>query len=704
MKGGKLYVGIDLGDRTYSVNAVKSQDNSNHPVRLPGQQGNTPILSAVGRRKDGEYELLREYEEYDPAEFETILANFKRKPETLQTGTQEMVNYETGIKEMLSLTLGNALTCRAICDLAIECEEIVFCIGYPTNWTEKDVSFFHNILNCSILGNTQQLHTLYGKPIRVLEERESTAAFIYARTYKEKLGIDKNTCVLVLDFGSSTVNVTALTIGKRNTLYNSGHNFFGGRMVDCLIADYYISQLTNQERSLIKALDECNRGIATSLILLEACTAKEKLMTSKTVKLVTSIFPNRSVRLTGEILDELLEKPLASVAKKFHLISESEQSMFGTRSWKKILTDYLAWEKKQIFNAGIQPGLVIAVGGGSLFSYTRRICEELFTNVEFFDAGNATSIISKGLALAGKREDRSKEFNRDVENFLTKKMPKLIRAEIPALANAVSESVADYICDKIIIPQFINWKNGVAGYSTLNVTSKKITEACAGAGFSNGIQKDPKIQEKIRDWSVNKLGVSVAGELSSICSKYNVRGFTLDKLNIMKTPTISIDGGDVLGSAFDFVGTVVGVVIGFIAANLSGTALILILEILYLLIPGLAMMIIEIIMLIPGGPVILAGIVGVAAFKLIRRNWDEIRDIVMERICNAVFPNFLRNAVSENRIRNSIDSKRGEISQKIKNSISSGKNADDIAKQISDSISKQISLKLDEIRFALESK
>lgn len=703
MEGQKLYIGVDLGDRSYGVDAVKTSDNSITPVMLPGQLRNASILSAVGKCKNGGYVLLREEDEYDPDEFSDILVNFKRKPTAMQYGAQEMIDYETGVKEMLRLTLGEDQTRRAICDLAWDCEEIVFCIGYPTNWTEEDVSFFHSVLERSILGNNRQLQTLYGKPVRISEERESTAAFIYARIKREEFGINKNTCVLVLDFGSSTVNITALTIGGRNTLYNSGHNYFGGRLADCLIADYYISQISDQERSFIADLDRLNRGIATSLILLSACAAKEKLTTNQKVRMETSILPY-SLLLTREIFDKLLEKPLAPIVRKFHLLPENALEEFGARSWKQILTDYLAGEKSDLSNAGIRPELVIAVGGGSLLADTQKICGKLFTDVVFLDASDAASIISSGLALAAKREDQSRAFNRDVDDFLVNKMPMLIKAEIPTLANSVSDGITDYMCNKIIIPRFIKWREGNIGYSTLNATSRRITEACESKQFTKGIQEDPTIQKEIKDWSINKLGVSVAGELSVICSKYKIQGFALSALNVMKTPSISITGRDALGSVFDIVGTVVGVVTAFIAAYLSGAALMLVLEIISLFLPGLAMLIFEIVILIPGGPVILAGAAGVAAFKLIRSSWDEMKDDMTDRICDADFPVFCRKAVSENRIKSSINSKRDEIRQEIKDSILSGRNADDIARQISESISKQISLKLDEIRYAMEVK
>lgn len=170
----------------------------------------------------------------------------------------------------------------------------------------------------------------------------------------------------------------------------------------------------------------------------------------------------------------------------------------------------------------------------------------------------------------------------------------------------------------------------------------------------------------------------------------------------MKTPAISIDGGAVVGGVYDLVGAIVAVVAGLIAASLSTSALIVVLEIVAVFLPGLALAIAEIIAVIPGGLVILAGIAGVGVFTLITSSWEAFRSEIINSISGAEIPVIMRKAVSENRIRSSVLSKKDDIKKTIKDSISSRENADKIASQIKESIAKQISLKINDIRYALE--
>lgn len=727
----KLYIGIDLGDRTYSMNGVKNSSNEIIPIRLPGQTANAPILCSVGVRKDGRCELLRREDSYSPSDYSRILVNFKRRPTSIGKNSPMMQNYRFGVKTMLQLTLTDENTARIIHDLANGCSEIVFCIGYPTNWSEQDVKVFRSVIGESVLGDVDGLHALYGKPVRVQEERESTAAFIYTRANKDQFGIEKATKVLELDFGSSTINVTALTIGGNETMYNSGHNFFGGRMVDCLIADYYMRQLSVEELALIEDLDRNNHGAATRLLLLEACSAKEKLTASTTVRVVTD-FIDRRVSITREIYASLLEQPMAPRVSQFDLLTDIELNEFGSRSWREILVSYLKQEKDILEKKRIVPEIVIVTGGGALLPDIQDACRLIFVNhlapddetkkrtswlgrlmgkivgsggkqdkhISFLDAGEATSTISKGLAMAAKRVDQSADFNRAVEEFTNRKLVALIKAEIPSLADKVCGRVTDLICEKAVIPRLLEWRSGE--YSTLDSTTSAIGRYCASNEFSKAVQSDPTIREAIKLWSEESLGRSVAGELSSICRQYNVKGFTLDTLNVMKTPAISIDGGAVVGGVYDLVGAIVAVVAGLIAASLSTSALIVVLEIVAVFLPGLALAIAEIIAVIPGGLVILAGIAGVGVFTLITSSWEAFRSEIINSISGAEIPVIMRKAVSENRIRSSVLSKKDDIKKTIKDSISSRENADKIASQIKESIAKQISLKINDIRYALE--
>lgn len=700
MQNKTLYIGIDAGDRTFSMDAADEATGQLSPVMLPGQRNNTPILSAVGCKKDGTFELLQSGQPYDPEMYSEILVNFKRQPSAVSA--EELDQYKRGLHQMLKLTLADEATAHTISDLARNCSEIVFCVGYPTNWSMEDVKLFQKMIDSSILGDRVQMEKRLGKAVRVMVERESTAAFIYAREHQKELGISRKDYVTVVDFGSSTINVTSLVIGARNTQYNSGHNFFGGRLVDCLLADYYLRMIPEEELHQIEELDRLNDRTASSLILMAASEAKETLNRSGVARIYTDFA--RPVKIDKETFVQLLDQPLARAVERFGLLSDTELKTFGDRSWHTILTQYLHAEKSNLENEDISTDLFIAVGGGALLEEVRAICGQVLPGVRFLEAADTTRTISRGLALAARRADRSAAFHQDVEDFLNNKMTKLIQAEVHTLANNVSGDIADYMCDRVIIPNMKRWKRNEAGYTTLNVTSRRIASYCSSTEFSRSLQSDAKIQRTIKEWSENRLGHAIAGELKMLCDKYGVKGFDIDKLNVMKIPSVTIDTSAPVAQVLEVLMNLVGMIAGVIAASISTSALIIVLEIVALFLPGLAAAIAEIIALIPGGLVILAGIAGVAVFRVFTQGWESVRSEIMDNIADFNIPGIARLAVMDSVIENSINKNRTQISAEIRKSLEGAENAGNIAKQINSEVHAQVTNKLDEILYAYESK
>lgn len=703
-----LILGIDIGDRTFSADAVKLKRDIIVPVALPGQQGNLPILSAVVRTKDGQYVLIRDEQEMDSSKLSEVLVNFKVRPSSVPADSPRGIAYRQGVFKMLELTLTREPTLQTIRDLAGGCEKIVINVGYPTNWNDLDVGIFRTILEDSVLGDREALAELFGRPAEFTLERESTAALIYARSHQKELGIGRKTNVLALDFGSSTVNVTALTVEGRCTLYNSGHNFFGGRMADCLIADYYLSQLSEKELLHFEDLNRLNGGVAFSLLMMAACRAKEALTRQTSARIITDIFPDKAVRFTRRDFDRCLDKPLEPIARRFSLLpapGKIEPDMrFGSRSWRQILTDYLTSEKEKLAGIGFAPEAVIVTGGGSLLPETQKICNNLFKNVSFMNADNASSVISRGLALSGKREIMSRDFNRQVDQFLDGKLPGIIETRVPSLADSVSGAMADMMCSQVIVPEILMWRDGRPGYDTLDDATRSISAICARSEFTESIQQDKNISSSICTWCTDDLGPAIALGMDGICKKYGVEGFELEDLNILKSADIEIDGVSAVGIdiILGVLGAIVSLVSGLLAAMISPIAVTLVLAFISVFMPSLALAIAEFIVMIPGGPVILAVVAGVAVFRLIIEGWEAFKDTIAKKLSSAHIPEWIRSMIPDNLITNSIRKNRSSILFKIKENITGEGNTASLSRQIHETIRRQVEAKLNEIRYALE--
>lgn len=721
------YIGIDLGDKTISVNEVKGGiSNSITDVCLPGQRTNEPIQSAVGYLRSGEKLLAHRFHDVAPEHFSKITANFKRCPTSLtkmgeneieslfgsvsrtwsrqkNLNTPEMLMFRDGVKDLLDIVLKSDVTTDAVANLAKSCCEIVFCVGYPTNWNDYDRMIYERIVRLSILGEYEERGSFGGKPMRLVFERESTAAFVYMKLFSNKLyKIGKSDKVLLLDFGSSTVNVTALTTDSRKTLYNSGHNFFGGRFIDCAISEYFLEQISGEDREMLEMLDRNSNGAMTRLLMLAAGEAKENLSDgTQNAARIAVLDIKKTVKLTREILDMLLSRQIAPIVRKYKLIPSCECDKFGTMSWKEVLESYLRQEKTMLSQKKIIPNTVILTGGGALLYTVQDICRDVFGETQMLDARESTKTISKGLALAAKQADLSAQFDSDIREFIDNRLEKVIEKEVPSLAKPMSVDIAAYMCDELIIPELIRWRDGFC--PTLDAATERIKCRCTAGEFQNNLKNSRAVNNTVKNWSINILGNAIAGELEKICIKYSVKSFKVGDLNIINVPSINVSGTSVIPAAeMDFLANILAGITGIVAAVIAPGLIILILEIIAIIMPGLAAMIAGIILAIPGGIFILAGIAGIAAVRLIRAGWMSVRDDVLNGISKTNIPEIARKAVSEMKIRNSVNEGKGEIEKKIYESMTSPDNVRNIAKQTGSALVGQINAKMDEIRYILE--
>lgn len=721
------YIGIDIGDKTISVNEVKGGvSNSITDVHLPGQKANEPIQSAVGYLKSGGKVLAHRFHDVVPEHFLKISSNFKRCPTSLtkigeneieslfggvsriwprHTGlnTPEMLMFRDGVKDLLDIVLKSDVTGGALAGLAQSAGEIVFCIGYPTNWNECDRMIYERIVRLGILGRYEECESFGGKPMRLVFERESTAAFVYMKLFSNRLyKTGKSDKLLLLDFGSSTVNVTAMTTDSRTTLYNSGHNFFGGRLLDCVIVEYFLEQISAGEREMVEMLDSSNNGVASKLLILAAGEAKENLSEAgQSAARIAFLDIKKTVKLTREILDMLLNRPIAPIVRKYRLIPSGECDKFGGMSWKEVLQSYLRKERAALSQREIIPDTVILTGGGALLYAVQDICRDVFGEIQMLDARESTKTISKGLALAAKQADRSAQFDSDVREFIDKRLTKVIEMEVPSLAKPMSADIAAYMCDELIIPELIGWREGLC--PTLDAAAGRIKDKCTADGFEEKLKNSRAIKDTVKNWSINILGGAIAGELEKICIKYSVKNFKVGDLNVINVPSINVSGTAAIPAAeMDFLANILAGITGIVAAIIAPGLLVLILEIIAVIMPGLAAMIAGIILAIPGGIVIIAGIAGIAAVKLVRHGWQSVRGDIIRGISETNIPEFARKAVSESKIRSSVIEGKSEIEKKIYDNMTSSDNVRNIARQTGTTLAGQIDAKMDEIRYILE--
>jgi hypothetical protein len=272
----KVYIGIDIGDKTLTMDAVIDNNDLPISVTLPGGKfhGSEDILvtsvgyltvKAAGSKDALDRTILVDsISTYKPVELKYILSNFKARP---TTDTTRYETYKTATRLMMNKVFASPQLVSAIHTYVQNGAAPVYCFGYPTNWSKKDVAMMREVIDGVNLP----------VPGEIIFERESVAALVtLGSDLASGLSVNKNDCVLMLDFGSSTLNVTAVNLSSDNPLYNSGDNWFGGRLLDCSILNKFLAKCSDSDREKIQACNRSNNNMATSILLMDACSLKEK--------------------------------------------------------------------------------------------------------------------------------------------------------------------------------------------------------------------------------------------------------------------------------------------------------------------------------------------------------------------------------------------------------------------------------------------
>lgn len=733
----KTYVGYDLGDGETITDLVTLEsgrsttktvfDNMTMPDTIrPGQA--MPTIFAYD--ETGEV-IFSQTISADPEAVKNIIVNFKRCPSDLlghgstapsaeqidfirkssdwpaasvwaEGNTQEMLNFKNSIIAFTNAIFTDSNYVNRLRSAAQNSEEIVFCVGHPTNWTELDIAIYELILKNSILG----LGKYEGKKSSIIMEAESRAAFLYSKDVEAFGKLPKGSSVLLIDVGSSTIDITAMTAASNNHQYNSGSNYLGARSIDFMIRDWYLAKIQSQPAmwSMYQSLVKSNPTIPNALTL--SCRrAKEELYSSTNGMSVIhfGLFPG--VRLVAEELDNVIdETPIARILKETINLNDRECALMGDKSWKKLFKEFLSEKKSEMTRQGIKTGCVILTGSASKMPFVPQIVLEVFNEVSSdslkYDM-DPSRTISKGLALVGPSNEKSKAFQDDLNQLIDEKLEKIVEANIPALGKEMGTVISSILTPKMK-QHILSWRSG--NIDTLNAMNRKIRSDCSEANLTQLLSSNPTYIKTIEDWLKNKVGKDIAVELKGLCDKYGVRDISIDDLNIMTMPKISI--GDIPLNPLEFMDTlsaVIALIAGVISAASITTIMAVIVVVLSLISESLAAsLFLALIGMGPVGWAVLAGVVGVAVAALVAGGFDRFKSMFQDKVMGWNLPGIARKTMTDDKINKSFTD--ANLPKQIEEAFNDSKLKSDIVKKVSANLKGQIEKRADDIKYAIESR
>lgn len=739
MSTKKTFVGYDLGDgetitdlTTLEETQIKGLAAADlKPMTMP--DSNVPgqaIPTAFGYTKDGELVFASSIL-MDAENIENIHASFKRRPSDLmghlsktrktqiealfkngkwpsqadcpEVYTPDMEQFSHSVRTFTDAIFSAPAYRKSIRDEAVDSDEIVFCVGHPTRWNSLDVAVYAAILRGSILGKG----AYEGKPSTFIMAAESRAAFLYVREKTDASVLPRGTCALLIDIGSSTIDLTAMTADSRNHQYNSGSNYLGARSIDYMIRNWYIYNLrqNSEDWTVFQNLIRLNPTLDQALTL--SCRkAKEEVFSIKAAKsrVIFCDFP--PVSLTLNTLNHLVNTvPIGPLLQENAALPASEAAAMGDETWKPLFREFLLNSKAEMTAQKLKLGRAIITGSASKMPFVEEIIREVFQEISqdnVLSDLNPSRSISKGLALVGASNEKSKQFQEDLERMMETELPQVIEKDIPALADGISK-VLDEIVGGVIRKNMLSWRAG--GYRTLDDMMYAIKDACSEKKLNALLTGSADYQAAVSNWMTQVVGQDIAVKLQALCQQYGVSDFTLDSLNVMKVPSINVGGLkiDPTRDMMDALGNLVMLIGGVIAAVILPTVLGVITGILMLISFNVGFALFTLLMAIPGpGYILLAGIAGVSVAVLLKKGIQGLKDTVTERIQGWDLPEFARKLMTDKKIDKEIE--KAGLREKIKQSIMEKDSAQRITSSVLDSLRSQIEKRAEDIKYVIESR
>ena len=324
-------------------------------------------------------------------------------------------------------------------------------VGVPSGWTGEPDS-----------GRRLQAYraALLAAGMRHVEfVPESRAAFMQARESGElQLGLEQlSGRVLVVDLGSSTADCT-LVQDLHPLPLDFGHNALGASLI---------------ERTLLRHALERNNSAARLAAFYERHPARHAFdeLAWRTLKeefFNAEAAGNDEPRARNIFAyelddgDEVLLRAVVDRAAMQAALAEPQPTLGGS-GWREALRNSLLGARAGI---GGDPDLVLFTGGASRMGFVVQDAQEIFPGARVVRGKAPELAIAKGLAWWGRARLRAAAFTAEVDALCAQPddgpsaIGTVVRAELPALLEALARALAGGLAEQVIIPSGRAWREG----------------------------------------------------------------------------------------------------------------------------------------------------------------------------------------------------------------------------------------------------
>ncbi len=441
----------------------------------------------------------------------------------------------------------------------------LFVVGCPSGWNDQTRAAYTALLCDAGM-----------KQVKV--ERESRGAFLAAREPRQVSVDTLSGSVLIVDMGSSTTDFTHIA-NLEEKPEDFGSNVLGAGIIDRIIFKRWRSAQDNaaDTTTMFKEFPYLE-----AVCLLHCRKLKEKYFkTDRTDEVPVYLderisFEGKTILFSMELLDSDMDEIISTPIGEFLQQPNVDLRKLG---WQDAFLKILQDAQKQ--TADDPPQLILLTGGASRMSFVLKCCEEVFPSAEVVRGTEPQYTIARGLALAGRVGNKMGKFRSDIRDiFASDKLQKVLREEpekdegspLDHLMARIARFVVSELSDNIILPAFIEWREG--RISTLNRLERKIKERTQSflKGLSGAGSQELE-DEVVKPWLEEYAKPAVERLTKPICDEAGIPATELSLSPDFALPTVNVAGPSDSADALDGIntlGNMTAVIGSIIIATLLG--------------------------------------------------------------------------------------------------------------------------------------
>lgn len=536
-----IYFGFDLGDGESCITFSRDL-SANEPMPIV-INGETSFTTAVGLH-EGRIVIGR-LASNNPAVTELRVCFKRRFLERREEIDQTVVRFVTGVMEALRQ---DALVGGIVDDP----EQACFIVGCPAGWPREDRERYRRLL---MQGGMQN--------VRIASE--SRAAFENALR-RRVAGVEPELIedsVLVIDIGSSTLDLAYVCDGQEHNVETEGDVKLGGGLMDEMIVQHALKEMPDQTAAerlreyLGRSPDWHSRVMLQAREIKEEYFRDEEMYFDSGAEIIKSIRviggPGLNFRLNLRLSPEIVEKEL--IAQPHPLL---DHQSFESRLLNTLRMVHHRIKKRE-------PKLVILTGGPSRMRFFQEMCRDEFRKSRVIVSAEPEFDIARGLAYAGGVDEGAARLLKDIREYVRgSAVEDTVQAGLPELIGDISRALSRGLMNGCVLTAFHAWRDG--DLKTLQDFERVATEAIH-AYILSGEGRDV-ISSACAPWTESLLA-KVQEELDEMARRHKVAPGTLREGTLMVS-TEANGQIDVAAQIVNVVHVIVTVVTGVVAAMLCG--------------------------------------------------------------------------------------------------------------------------------------